>query len=539
MADIIDQLANENSKLLVGLAGPGTGKTYTFRKIIESDYFRGKKILILSFINKLVDDLKQDFQNYTNVEVSTLHSFASKLAQINGVNKLRLEPKLDEIVFGKHFNYSESFNNLDIPTEEYKFYTARQDFYSGDKEKVYSFNSIIYFILEVFGKDKSLIPHFDLVLIDEFQDFNKLESELIFLLNQNNKVLLVGDDDQSLYSFKNARPQLIRNLYSDNKNISFTLEYCYRCTDVIVSAVNSLIYNASKAGLLDGRIDKKFLYPHADSNHTDKHMLSKEYSRIVYVPRVTGDKLIYELEKRIIKDIANRSKKRILILTPKYLKKSLYESLINKGFNVVDYELFSDEKVKTFSQKELIDIFDSLVSKKTDNLSLRRILSLYMHGNNLKELIINTIKSNKDIWYLLDNDLKTTIENDISIFKKVKKGKDKLNDKQENRFSKIFNTKNVLKKLIEGFKAVKRNAIEVELTTTLSSKGLSAEYVYYIGIDDKFMLNKSSKKIEGQNICEFLVGITRAKNKLTLISLNDRDPRILKFIDSQYIGSED
>ena len=90
--------------------------------------------------------------------------------------------------------------------------------------------------------------------------------------------------------------------------------------------------------------------------------------------------------------------------------------------------------------------------------------------------------------------------------------------------------------MVKGFSPVIMNAIEIEMTTVMSSKGLSADFVYYVGIDDRNILNKETKDFTDQKIREFLVGITRAKEKLTLISLKDENPKILEFIDEKYIN---
>jgi len=74
MSEILELVIGSKKNRLIGLAGPGTGKSFTFKTIVESNHFQGKKILVLSFINKLVDDLKNDFSDYQNVEVSTLHA---------------------------------------------------------------------------------------------------------------------------------------------------------------------------------------------------------------------------------------------------------------------------------------------------------------------------------------------------------------------------------------------------------------------------------------------------------------------------------
>lgn len=536
MTDLLEKLRTSKKNLFVGIAGPGTGKSYTFKRIVDSEEYRGKKILILSFINKLVDDLKLDFKDFTNVTVLTLHAFAKqKLPNID------LEPDLDKIISedycfleNKQVDFAEKFYENHLDQEESIFYKNRKGYYKYENE-LYSFNSAIYALNKYFEKYEDKIPtEYDLVLIDEFQDFNKLECELIRILNTKSKVIVVGDDDQSLYAFKKARPEHIRDLYNAEHCESFSLDYCRRCTRVIVIAVNQLIDNAKKEGLLKGRLDKKFLYP--EENNDAKNIISDINSKIDFLSAVEGDLLIYKLAEKIKKDLGGENK-RILILAPGYYKHTLFEGLTKKGFVVIDFELFSGENKNKFSHKSLINIFETLSKRKTDNLSLRKVLSIYLDAERLKEILLATNTDTKKIWNHLSVDEKAAIESDITLFKKIKKGEEDLKDSELLRFNKIFNLKNILSKLITGFDSVKRKPIEVEITTTTSSKGLSADLVYYLGIDDNLILDKDTKKLSNSKTCEFLVGITRAKEKLTLISMKDKNPQILKFLDATIINT--
>lgn len=537
MTDILEKIKKSEKKLFVGLAGPGTGKSYTFGTIIKSDEYKGKKILILSFINKLINDLSEEFKDFENVKVLTLHAFAKQ-----NIGEVDLDQDLDDNISKDYFfirkngiSYEEKFYENNLTKDEEEFYKERKNFYK-HKKNLYSFNSIIYAINRFFINNESKIPEHDLILIDEFQDFNKSEYELIKLLNKKSKIVLVGDDYQSLYDWKKAEPKQISDLYSDDSTEEFSLDYCYRCTEVIVDATNDLIKNAKRSDYLKDRLDKKFLYPKDDKNHKIKNEISQKYPKIDFIPSVPGNLLIYKLAQNIKKDIKDQGGKKILILAPNYLKQTLYEGLITEGFNIVEIELFSNEKCNEIKHKNLIEIFKILTKRKTDNLALRKILFLYLTENKIKDIIIQSSKEEKKIWNCLTKKTKENIEKDIQIFKIVRQGKNKLKDEELKRFSEIFTLKNIFSKMIKGFKPIIKDAIEIEMTTVMSSKGLSANFVYYVGIDDQNVLDQKTKKITDQKICEFLVGITRAKEKLTLISLKDENPKILEFIDEKYIN---
>lgn len=525
MSDILEILRKSQKKLFVGMAGPGTGKSHAFKIIIESPDYQDKRILILSFINKLVDDLSNDFQKYKNVEVSTLHSFAKR-----NTGDIDLEPGLDKVISedfylmnGSLVNYEIKFHEDSLSPEEWNFYLRRKEFYKYNKE-LFSFNSVIFGLNEIFSKNESTIPQYDLILIDEFQDFNQLEYNLIKLLNKKSPVVLVGDDNQSLYYFKKAIPKLIRSLYVSNDSESFTLDYCYRCTEVIVEAVNDLIKNAKKNGFLDDNLEKKYLYPKDDAGHGHKHEISARYPKIDFISAVTGQLLIYKLAENIKQYFTPG--KRVLVLVPSFLKETIYDGLMASGFSVVDFEIFADEECNNIKHKTLTDAFRTLETRK-DNLALRKVLSLYLDKSQIEVLL----KKEAKIWNDIAIDTRKKIEDDIRIFKKVRQGTIHLIDKELVRFSKIYSLKNLLSKSIKGFSSASKDSIIVEMTTVMSSKGLSADLVYYIGIDDQNLLDKNTNNFTNQKICEFLVGITRAKEKLVLFSQRDQNPKILNFLD--------
>lgn len=89
---------------------------------------------------------------------------------------------------------------------------------------------------------------YDHVLVDEYQDLNKAEQAVVDLLCSAASLCVVGDDDQSLYSFKHAHPEGIRTFPRTHAGTSahYLLE-CYRCPTRVVSVANALItYNVDR-----------------------------------------------------------------------------------------------------------------------------------------------------------------------------------------------------------------------------------------------------------------------------------------------------
>lgn len=83
---------------------------------------------------------------------------------------------------------------------------------------------------------------FSHILIDEFQDLNKAEQGVLHLLSDNANVCIVGDDDQSIYSFKHAHPEGIRQwLAANGGGVDVELGECHRCPSQVVAMANALI----------------------------------------------------------------------------------------------------------------------------------------------------------------------------------------------------------------------------------------------------------------------------------------------------------
>jgi hypothetical protein len=291
---ITDNILGDNSGKIIILAGPGTGKSYLFKQICEKNSLSGKNNnLVLTFINELVDDLSRDL--YKLADVKTLHSFA--LGLIPGNKKIFI--KLGDIIEEDYFvindeiiNYKNIFCNMIDKKEKLEFYSKRRKYYD-----YFSPNCSVYTLIKIFENSPEKIPRYSQILIDEFQDFNKLESTLIDYLSQQNSILIVGDDDQSLYAFKYANPNDIRAKYNSEEFKSYSLPYCSRCTKVTVDAFERVVQSAQSQGFLKDRMAKQFIYFPSE----EKDAISALNNRIAVKKEVFQSKnaynIVHEIEK--------------------------------------------------------------------------------------------------------------------------------------------------------------------------------------------------------------------------------------------------
>lgn len=100
-------------------------------------------------------------------------------------------------------------------------------------------------------RDNPLCPErskFDHVIVDEFQDLNRAEQMLVDLLAEQAMLSIIGDEDQSIYSFKHAHPEGIVTFSTGHPGThDETLNVCRRCPTDVVKLANSLITNNSTA----------------------------------------------------------------------------------------------------------------------------------------------------------------------------------------------------------------------------------------------------------------------------------------------------
>jgi superfamily I DNA/RNA helicase len=533
---LVNSLVESPSPKKVVVAGPGTGKTYLFSKVLNEK----RSTLTLTFVNSLVEDLSLELCGLSNVK--TLHSYArSVLSKISGKN-LKIFSKLStiirsdaNIIIEQDINFDWIFNQREESKKDLiEFYKQRRKSYD-----YYGFSDIIYTAVLYFEKGLDKIPEYDQIVVDEFQDFNKLEVDLINLLALKSPILLAGDDDQALYQFKGSSNQFIRNIYSITSEgyDPFNLPFCARCPKVIVDATNDFIESAKSKGYLKGRINKPFIY--FDCPEKDK--VSNKYPRIKY-KHVYEKQIAWFIESKIA-EIANDVKEKftVLIISP-YKKKTILicNSLRQKGLQNIDFETRENEKVC------LLDGLKILLQDKHDNLGWRIVAELMMHPMKFQEIIkVSYSKPDEKFENHLPDDLKKTVKKLLTVVNYINKKKpvseDSLNDlcssiginQQEIVVDHLFNLLDS-DKTPTGKPEIRK--IPVKGTTIQSSKGLAADIVFITHFDDQYFIqNMDNKTISDQDICNFLVSMTRAKQSLYLISTYETKPIFLDWISNDRI----
>lgn len=283
--------------LLVVVAGPGTGKTFSLLRKIESLIKIGvdpSQIYYLTFVNSIVDAFKEDVRKSKEqgglgvdpvslgIHVSTLHSLAFKIVsaysdhlQLAAHQELvDLSPKpqsvLSQVFVDDLFDYAKtlnivqnkkSFNTLlkqlghawrsnQSPTRDCgQLANAAQSLCA--RYEVCPWDLLVQHAIRAIQEQglPTWLQNAQHFLIDEYQDFNPSEQRLLALITEpSNSVIIVGDPDQSIYSGRSASPKGLLDLLArdDAKSVNFV--YCRRCPKRVLAAANNLLKHMDPAG---------------------------------------------------------------------------------------------------------------------------------------------------------------------------------------------------------------------------------------------------------------------------------------------------
>jgi ATP-dependent DNA helicase UvrD/PcrA len=494
LKEAVESVLRSTSKRKLLVAGPGTGKTTLFRKLLEGSPGDQKSRLVLTFLNNLKADLAESLSDLA--KVYTLHGYCLALLKRHPELRAGLSenflcfPGLASII-KRDWEYLNSgpapqfvalMRGL-VEGMDTGFYIERANYYDA-----VDFDDSVFRTLLELRKDPSSTQGLDLVLIDEYQDFNRMEATFIELLAEHNPIVIAGDDDQALYSqLRDASWDHIRTLYNSGEYEIFPLPFCMRCPEVIVGAVNDIILRAQQAKRLEGRIEKPYrhyepvkgpdsrLYPSiALVRTTVQRQKANYFGR--YIVESIGQ--IPDIE---IKEANDKGDPVVLIIGSVQYRRQIETHLVEAGFGID----------KSKSRVEQLDRDQGLTILKNDpnsNLGWRIILEF-----EKESLAASCIRS--------------SAEQNIRLVETIPEG---LRDA-------VLKDADVL---VENKENVEEKGSNVGLTIKITSfegaKGLSAQHVYIVGLHDGD-LPRDPRNIQDIEVCRFVVGLTRTKKKCHLL----------------------
>ncbi len=276
------RIAQTNNSPIWVAAGPGTGKTYALMhrlaRLLEVDRVAPQRILVCTFTRTAADDLahavtKLGITGADEVKAQTVHAFCFSMLSRQEVLQttgriprplLQYEERflledMNNTGFGgirecgkKLRAFSAAWARLQHEQPGWPSSQADGQFQTTLNGWLLFHRAMLIGELIPEGlRYLRLNPHspyrsvFDHVLVDEYQDLNRAEQELVEFL-ANGSLLVIGDEDQSIYSFKHAHPEGIAEFPNTHPNTEQArLDECRRCPHTVVGMANTLISNNS------------------------------------------------------------------------------------------------------------------------------------------------------------------------------------------------------------------------------------------------------------------------------------------------------
>lgn len=610
----------DDSKHLRIIAGAGSGKTRVLTMriayLIEQKHINPKNVLAITFTNKAANEMKNRISEMLGEAgdgafISTIHSLCVRILKeeigvfgypknftiVDGDDqKTILKEAYKEFnIDKKDLSYGSALDYIaNCKYEELSYEKAMDQAYGEkklvDKANVYKyyderlkslyaldFDDLILFTVRLFKLHKDILKKwsskFIYIHVDEFQDIDKTQYELIKLLSStHDNVYVVGDPDQTIYTWRGADVNIIVNFDKDFKNTkTIILNQNYRSTNNILEGANSLIkYNKS-------RVPKDLFSENGDGDKIVHKTLPDETSEAYYIVSCIQSLLKQGYEYN---DIA-------ILYRSNYLSREVEKVFIE---NRIPYVIYGG--IRFYERMEVKDILSYLRLIVTgDDLAFQRVINQPKRGIGQKSIdtIFSLAKENNISMYeVVKQGLfaknQSVLESFVDMVERWKSSLDGkpleevLTDvfeqsgyrsmlEKENEAERIENVKSLIddiKDYQETYpgstladylsmislytdKANTDGSASVSLMTIHASKGLEFKVVFVVGLSEGIFPSERTmleqKGVEEERRLAY-VAYTRAKEKLTLTDTSSfsyvvnsakTTSRFVNEIDEKYI----
>ena len=584
------------------LAGAGSGKTrvltYKLLHLLIKKILKPSQILAVTFTNKAASEMKSRVSKMLNFPIDrmwlgTFHSLSLKILRQH-YEKVGLKQNFiiidtdDQIKLIKKICDQENIDSKDIPP---KFFASAIDnlknkgiFFnelkvnkdrSNDEElrKVYKmyqkelvrincvdFGDLILLCIKLFKDNKEVREYyqnlFNYILVDEYQDINFIQQKWLEYLYQGHKnICCVGDDDQSIYSWRGAD---VTNLLEFQKNFQSSniirLEQNYRSTKNILECASILIDKNKN------RYGKKLW---SENEEGEKIFINGFWE--------TKEEAIFTTDQidKLVSNKVQLSEIAILFRVSAHTR-SFEERLIAIG---LPYRIIGG--LRFYERKEIKDViaYLRLINNISDDLAFERVINIPKRGIGKTTLskinqiarLNNTSMFEASQNFIGENKTKVNLEindfiNNILKWQKIKKNFDHIelakvvledsnyiqyleneakNSKNPENLSRVDNINEFLESLkdfenLEGFlehvglvmeNMANTDSQTISLMTMHGSKGLEFDYVFLAGWEEGVFPSQRSLDESGTKGLEeerrlAYVALTRARKKIQISYVN-------------------
>lgn len=563
---------------LLVLAIPGSGKTTMLLERIKflSEHIDSSKILNLTFSRIQANDMKKRFDS-KNSNFMTIHAFCYLIIR-NYLKKYNRQVNLieDEKIYNKFNLIGEIYKNINkkkMSQEDLNLFFQKVSFMKNSLldisylEKVEISNiKKIYLEYEKIKKQKHLLDFDDMQVyalklledekllksiknkykyfqLDEGQDTSLLQFKILEkIVMPENNLLVVADDDQSIYSFRASNPTYLLNftkIYKDAKIM--TLDTNYRSGKEIIKLASTFIKQNKNRYKKDFKVNRKnpsqikiksfknfskeyaYILENIDKNENTGILFRNNISAISLISYLLENNIDFSINSKIMDffeskifldmiSIINFSNDfndveifpEIYYKISSYLSKDDIEKLIYKPVNENIFEFFENSDIEDFKKDALFNIEKKL--KHLRKLDIDKKISFIYQSLSYKDYIDMLSRKykeetvNKDIYIESLKYFTKSCENLDQVYEKIKIIEKKSKSLSENN---------------------------LKLSTIHSSKGLEYDTVFVIDlIKNEFPIildeeNYFERLEEERRI--FYVGLTRARDSLYILTLKNRN----------------
>ena len=420
----LDQLLNPRQKEAATyldshlriIAGAGSGKTrvltYRIAYLIENVGIDPQRILAITFTNKAANEMRDRVLKilgaYANgTLLCTIHSLCVRILRqhiqvLNYPNQFIIMDEEDQKSLMKKLYKANEFDvkspsikstlnfiggckivgvspeqakhtcgTYDIEQKKVKLYKDYEEY--KEQHFMLDFDDLLIKTVELFRKHPDILEKwqnkFQYIHVDEFQDVSELDYTLIQMLSQKSTLCVVGDPDQTIYSFRGSDIRFILDFDKDFPHTkTIILDQNYRSTKNILDISNNLIRKNKN------RLEKD-LFTESQEGHNIVHYSGLNEDQEASFVCDTIEDIITHVEGVNYSDFA-------ILYRANYLSRPFEQKLIQRQ---IDYKIFGG--LKFFNRKEVKDALSYIrLITSQDDLSFERIVNVPARGVGAKTL---------------------------------------------------------------------------------------------------------------------------------------------------------
>lgn len=570
------------------LAGPGSGKTLVItqrvRYLIEAYHVRPQEILVITFTKAAAQEMQSRFQALSRQRGVTFGTFHAvffhilKYAYHYSAANILTEEKKYQILqrllseSGLHFEDEKEtlseiaseisvVKNEQIPLEHYYSKSCPEEVFRGfyrkyeemhRREGLLDFDDMMTMTYELLTQRADILAawqrHYRYILVDEFQDINLLQYAILRLLaDPERNLFIVGDDDQSIYRFRGAKPEIMLNFpkdYPDAKQI--VLDRNFRSVASVIRAAQLVIRENTKRFAKravhvrkgQGQID---IREFSGQEHESLYLIKKVQESLAggippneiavlyrtnqgarpYAERLMEFNIPFEMrdalpniyEHWIAKDLFA-----YLHLARERLDRAEFLQVMNRpkryiARDAIDAKVISLETLRTYYEDKdwMIDRIDRLELdlRMLKDMAPYAAVNYIRYGMNYEEYLQEYAKARRmkpeELTDILDE-----IQDGCRPFKTVQAWYEHLTAYKE--------------RLLEQRGKKERDPDAITLATLHSAKGLEFQEVFLVDVNEGTIPHRKASMeadIEEERRL-FYVGMTRAKDRLHLFYVRER-----------------